>query len=343
MRTNAYLPCFPACRRLAVVTMIVSVCSVFVLIAVSFVGDAASTRELPPELPPLPPRPTGGLALSERLPMDQVNTLLRKEHPLQPAWSFGTRSSRRRNATAGKQKRLRKDYSWCNGSEEECYGEVTEEGFEAVLQAMPGVGSPCALTADARFLDVGCGFGRLAMYVALRSNVSKVTGIESNMCRLDHAQHGMAQIERAAPGTLTPRLRLIHGDVRKLTTLADTTHVFLSIQCWPADLIRTIVRDLARRTPALRCMIFSARGVPSLLAGANGRLVDEWGVVSQASFDVPTTWGSTEAVFVSKRAPGGAPADETQAARQACVQARGQRGPCASIMNVPRPEFDFAW
>ena len=98
--------------------------------------------------------------------------------------------------------------------------------------------------------------------------------------------------------------------VRTLS-LDDATHIFMSIQCWPPDLIGTIVATLARRAPRLRCMIFSAAGVSGIVGhGTHGgkqlsELVDAWGTVSQVADGIPTTWGFTEAVFIGGRSASG--------------------------------------
>jgi hypothetical protein len=160
---------------------------------------------------------------------------------------------------------------WSNAScpfkaHEECYGEVTEEGYEQILQAMPPRGSSCALTPDSNFVDIGSGYGRLAMYVRMRSNISSVTGFELNACRHRHAVRGRAKIENAnrqrGGPRLFDRLRLVQGDVRS-HSLGTATHIFMSVQCWGPELISTIIAHLVPKAPNMRCMIFSATGSKS--------------------------------------------------------------------------------
>lgn len=280
-------------------------------------------------------RPTGGLAAVEHFQPTRVHGLLTRHHPLPP---------------------LKKH--WCSTEGEECYGEVTMEGFEHVLQATPSsASSPCALTPDASFMDIGSGFGRFAMFVRLRTNVSTVTGLERNGCRHSNALHGMTTIEREAPregyGTgVFKGLRLINADIRD-AGVGAATHIFMSIQCWPKDLLHTILAELAPRAPRLRCMIFSAMGVRDILEKTDASaLVDAWGTVSAQAPHIPTTWEFTEAVFVSKRAANGASADRSTRARHACARreqgtmvnssraAVGHTqlsGRCRSVRDLPTP------
>lgn len=204
---------------------------------------------------------------------------------------------------------------------EQCYGEVTEEGYEMMLQNMPPPGSPCALTPDSEFLDIGSGYGRLAMYVRMRSNISRVTGVEINHCRHKKAVRGRAKIDKLAGPELLRDLELIFGDVRALS-LGSATHIFMSIQCWGSELIEKIISHLVPRAPHMRCMIFSASSAKFVLAGANGsnmNLVDRWGELSNAIVGVPTSWTPTEALYVGKRSR------ESASEQAACERERTAR------------------
>ena len=88
---------------------------------------------------------------------------------------------------------------------------------------MPPPGSPCALTPDSEFLDIGSGYGRLAMYVRMRSNISRVTGVEINHCRHKKAVRGRAKIDKLAGPELLRDLELIFGDVRALRVSVSST------------------------------------------------------------------------------------------------------------------------
>ena len=65
-----------------------------------------------------------------------------------------------------------------------CYGEPTPIGLKRLLQGWPG---ECALDEQSVFYDVGSGFGRLAAYVRIHTNASRVRGIEINDCRHAYA------------------------------------------------------------------------------------------------------------------------------------------------------------
>jgi hypothetical protein len=270
----------------------------------------------PPISPSPPPPPPMGLAFSNRLPISEARSHL-AAHPFISVWS---------NASCPFK------------AHEECYGEVTEDGYEQILQGMPPRGAACALTPDSNFVDIGSGYGRLAMYIRLRTNISSVTGFELNACRHRAAVKGRAKIEKAHKERsglrLLDGLRLVQGDVRS-HHLGRATHIFMSVQCWGPELISTIVASLVPMAPNMRCMIFSATGAKSILNaspnatvaagaaaaagagdgaaaaataatavaadGGNLAVIDRWGELENAIVGVPTSWTPTEALFVGRR------------------------------------------
>ena len=185
---------------------------------------------------------------------------------------------------------------------EECYGELREPSIDRMLAGLPGPGAPCSLLPDDSFTDVGSGFGRLAMYVRLRSNVSRVVGIERNPCRHAEALLGKSEVERLSPAALDG-LELVRGDVRTLG-LGNATHLFMSIQCWPPDLIHTIAQ-LARHAPRLRCMVVNARGANALLH-KNATILsalESWGELSSVETGLRATWTEESEVIHLSRLP----------------------------------------
>lgn len=257
---------------------------------------------------------SGGLNATARLSQRQAHAMVTKEHPFN--WASIVRCRFK--------------------AAEESFGEVRLAGMEKILRGLPQHGSPCALDRSSEWMDIGSAFGRFAMHVRLRTNISRVVGVELNTCRARHAAAGQRRIEYANPGSLAG-LELIAGDVLSVG-LRGATHIFLSVQCWPPQLIRAIVGELAPRSPRLRCMIFNARGVKSILARERiDTQVDAWGSVSAVVHDILTTWDPTEAVFVGKRSATGAAMDDSPSARGACEAAGGNRARrtrCASIRDV---------
>ena len=68
-----------------------------------------------------------------------------------------------------------------NETEQRCYGEPTAQGLEELRTRWP---RECRLNDEnASFIDVGSGFGRLALYIRLLHNVRSVRGVEINNCR----------------------------------------------------------------------------------------------------------------------------------------------------------------
>ena len=100
---------------------------------------------------------------------------------------------------------------------EQCYGELTDDGMERLVQTltMASPGSPCALTPNSVFFDVGSGYGRLAMYVRMRTDATRVVGVEVNACRHQQAMLARARLEQKAAIALDG-LRLHLADVRPI-------------------------------------------------------------------------------------------------------------------------------
>lgn len=204
----------------------------------------------------------------------------------------------------------------------QCYGELTEKGYESLLTSMPRHGSSCALTPESVFYDIGSGYGRLAMYVALRANVSRVVGMEVNKCRHRHALHGKKRIQErlaAMPvaGTGQRKLPLGNLDLVEADVLqagvGRATHLFLSIQCWSAELVKSVIA-LLPKSPTVRCVIVCASGARDLLdtqssdddEGKSSLVtLDRWGDLENALIEAEATWtkriGGPEALYIGKR------------------------------------------
>jgi precorrin-6B methylase 2 len=111
---------------------------------------------------------------------------------------------------------------------EETYGELTD--VQGLLRHLPH-----ALEKNSVFVDVGSGYGRLAMYVALTAPCSRVVGLELHPCR--HEMAAKMQREQAA---LVPHLQFKHRDARQGVP-PDSTHIFMCSTCFTPELSRSIV------------------------------------------------------------------------------------------------------
>ena len=260
-------------------------------------------------------------------------------------------------------------------NKEECYGEVTEKGYEQVLQGMRLPGTSCELTASSVFVDVGMGYGRLAMYMRMRTNISRVVGVETNACRYRRACRGRETLRRADASVLANGLEFAHADVRDFD-LKGATHLFMSITCWSEDLIRSILTKVMNESPSVRCVILNAWRAKHLLgkrvnghpvelfrsqsggakrgnsvasttprAASDGNdlmsVVDRWGRLDGAKVNVPTTWLPTEVLYIGSRACDGAHCPRRSAGtsvRDAPVSTSDIFGPVARMRGGRRRE-----
>lgn len=185
----------------------------------------------------------------------------------------------------------------------QCYGEITAHGLRRLLQLLP---PQCALRADTVVHDVGSGFGDAAARLRRWTNVSRVVGIEINACRAAAAanRHGR-----------TAGLELSAGDVRRVG-FASAHVVYLTPQCWAADLLGVIFSELAPRAPSLRCIV-AFGSIDALAAQGLPALVQRWGSIARVGRDVEGTWDARAAAVYVTRDGRGACANRTSAA---CVR-----------------------
>ena len=164
-----------------------------------------------------------------------------------------------------------------------CYGELTTSGVYRLLHllSLPASAPQCSLTASDVLYDIGSGFGRVAALLRESTNVSRVVGIEVNSCRARSA----ARLQGSHGGG---GLSFVHGDVRKVG-FDDATHLYLTSQCWPTALLRTIFGRLARRTPKLRCII-DVGSLDALVMQDLAEVASTFGEVRAIGRQVSGTW-----------------------------------------------------
>ena len=160
----------------------------------------------------------------------------------------------------------------------QCYGEIAVEGMFQLLRALPNT-SPCALTADSTFYDVGSGLGRFALFMRLKTNISAVVGVELNGCRSKASKlmHEALRNASAVPPKRLDALRFFHADINQ-QGFQDATHLFLSSQCWPDETLAKLFETARTHRPNLRCVIkFGHDARPDGVGGA----IDRWGHVER--------------------------------------------------------------
>ena len=180
-----------------------------------------------------------------------------------------------------------------NETEQRCYGEPTAHGLEELRTRWP---RECRLDDEnASFIDVGSGFGRLALYIRLLQNVRSVRGVEINNCR--HAA-ATELIDYANASTVG----LVNGDIRSVG-LGDATNAFCSSQCWTEKLISDTL-SLAVFSPSLRCLVlfedfgFRPRGKIKWTKSVRSQ-ADGWGHVVDV-VPIETTWTGVAAIFLKR-------------------------------------------
>ena len=194
-------------------------------------------------------------------------------------------------------------HSACDaGGEGQCYGEPTATaGYEALSAALRQ--SACSLTSDDVIVDVGSGYGRVALSLWLSERVRAVKGVEIHRCRASSAKELGRSLRRAV--SLGPdsaslgELSLVRGDIRE-SGFDDATVLFLSSQCWPTALLEDVYGRLAQRAKRLRCIVnFAAQRPYGWNDTTVGAMAAAWGHVAGAQ-RVPTTWGGATAIFLHK-------------------------------------------
>lgn len=181
-----------------------------------------------------------------------------------------------------------------NLSNEQCYGEVDDgNGYEELANGFP---SECQMNASSSFVDIGSGVGRLALFMRLYTNVSKVTGLELNGCRVHRAQRMQREVlaSWAKPAQMRG-LSYRRGDVRE-EGFGDSTHAFMSTTCFGHNLIRDIFKE-ARSAPRLQCIVAHATSFENLIAAESA--INKWGHVVGAT-PVTGSWALATALFIRR-------------------------------------------
>ena len=157
---------------------------------------------------------------------------------------------------------------------EETYGEL--EDVAGLLRHLPR-----ATDARSVFVDVGSGYGRLAMYVALATPCARVVGLEIHKDRHDLA--AKMQREQAA---LVPHLEFTCADVRTTGIPSDATHIFMCSTCFSAELCRAVVD----KAPASAVCLVSLTPLDT----------DAWTL--QATHSLKCTWSTSKAHYYVRKA-----------------------------------------
>lgn len=131
-------------------------------------------------------------------------------------------------------------HSCSSRSTQETYGEIVDmRGLLAHLPEAPD--------KESVFVDVGSGYGRFALYLALVTPCARVVGIELQECR-----HKIACKKQSQHRARAPHLDFQQGDVRKLGVPSGTTHMYLASTCFGDELCRDIV---ALAPAGCRCIV----------------------------------------------------------------------------------------
>ena len=148
---------------------------------------------------------------------------------------------------------------------------------------------PVALDASSIFYDVGSGYGRFALYLALATPCATVVGVELHEGR--HAKAAKMHRALGAAGTTdVAHLHFEEGDARQ-TSWRPVTHLYMCSTCFRAELCTAIVR---RCPSSLQCIVCLTQLVN----------VPDWELAKTCT--VACTWNtSTTAYFYTRRTPSG--------------------------------------
>lgn len=163
---------------------------------------------------------------------------------------------------------------------EETYGEITESGMATLVAQLP-----VALDTSSIFYDVGSGYGRFALYLALATPCAAVVGVELHEGR--HAKAAKMHRALCAAGTTdVAHLHFEEGDARQ-TSWRSLTHLYMCSSCFGAQLCTAIVRCCP---PSLQCIVCLTQ------------LVDVPGWELAKTCSVACTWSASSTAYFYMRA-----------------------------------------
>jgi hypothetical protein len=124
------------------------------------------------------------------------------------------------------------------------YGEITYQGMQILANKLK-------LTPRDVFYDLGCGMGKLVLYMYLAKPIKKSVGIEMIGKRYTIADYALASL--VSQGFLDPKreLKLIHNNIRN-ENFSDATAIFMSSLCFPPGLIEELDQKFSKFKKGLR-------------------------------------------------------------------------------------------
>lgn len=178
------------------------------------------------------------------------------------------------------------------------YGEITYPSCAFLLDTLH-------LTADDKFVDMGCGIGKFVVQAALTTEVGSAVGIELSETRCSCAQDmlkpvkGLYETCVKAENEIRKKLqqpqlkrvkkdiRFIHSDMLKVD-ISDATVVFMCATCFSEELMQKIADKLSLCNDGLRVITlkqFPARNKQFVLTD---------------TYTLAMTWSKTTPVYVYK-------------------------------------------
>lgn len=161
------------------------------------------------------------------------------------------------------------------------YGEATDAGIHALSEKFNSFGPA------RKFIDLGCGIGRVAAGMAILNPALQAHGLEIVPERVRFAKEALGRL----PRPVAQRIHIALGDILdKSVSLNDYAWVFVSNLMFSDAIQRALVERLAE-LPAGAVILCSKEfpTVPETL-----RLVD-------SGFTVPMTWSHTSNCVAYKR------------------------------------------
>jgi len=124
------------------------------------------------------------------------------------------------------------------------YGEITYEGMQTLTKKLK-------LTSNDVFYDLGCGIGKLVIYMYLVNPIKKSVGIEMVSQRYKGADLALELLRKEGLLHCNRSLIFIHNNIRN-EEFSDATVIFMSSLCFSNELMEELNQRFSKLKKGLR-------------------------------------------------------------------------------------------
>jgi SAM-dependent methyltransferase len=124
------------------------------------------------------------------------------------------------------------------------YGEITYDGMQTLAKKLK-------LTSSDVFYDLGCGIGKLVVYMYLSNPIKKSVGIEMVGQRYKGANLALKLLKDEGLLHFNRSLLFIHNNIRN-ENFSDATVIFMSSLCFSTELMEELDQKFTKLKKGLR-------------------------------------------------------------------------------------------